>query len=446
MTAAEHYVLVGVARARERWSSDLARWSTSGAAPLEFVKCLTPDEARAVLGSGRRASALLLDARGPGVDRDLIAAAAEIGVPTIIVSDRTVHHDWDALGCATVIDHRLELQPLLDTLARHTVPVDRTRRPGRAAIRRESPAPRSRIVAVLGSGGGGSSTVAMADRPGDGAVRHRRGADRAGRRCSAGQPRHVPPHRRRHSRTSRTGRRPPLGPARPRRGPTTDVRGPAAWLLGAARASACRRLGDVAPPFRGRIAGRARREPSTRWCWTSIPTSTARWRQGPRTSRIVTRSPSPRSSVPTWSWSSDDLTCMDCMHSPRSSRTCSTAEFRRTGCSPWSPNRLAPPRAGRRSPPPSRRWRTPAPIATASRWVRSSTSAVSAAWTTSMIESVRSPRRCVSRCGDSSVPARSGGTSPAARGPAPRATGRSGGERSPPRRFGPHGGARSEVA
>ena len=45
MTGDGQYVLVGVARARERWSSDLARWATSGAAPIEFVKCLTADEA-----------------------------------------------------------------------------------------------------------------------------------------------------------------------------------------------------------------------------------------------------------------------------------------------------------------------------------------------------------------------------------------------------------------
>ena len=32
MTGDGQYVLVGVARARERWSSDLARWATSRAA------------------------------------------------------------------------------------------------------------------------------------------------------------------------------------------------------------------------------------------------------------------------------------------------------------------------------------------------------------------------------------------------------------------------------
>ena len=74
------YVIVGVARTRQGWFSEVARWSTSGAAPVEFLKCLTTDEARALLGSGRRASALLVDAATPGLDRELTADAAAFGV------------------------------------------------------------------------------------------------------------------------------------------------------------------------------------------------------------------------------------------------------------------------------------------------------------------------------------------------------------------------------
>jgi hypothetical protein len=153
MTGDGQYVLVGVARARERWSSDLARWATSGAAPIEFVKCLTADEANAVLGTGRRASALLLDARGPGIDRDLIATAADLGTPTIVVSDRSVHRDWDALGCAAVVDHELDPATLLrcwpGTPSRST---GRVVLGGPAEARRE---PARRVLAVVGPGGTG---------------------------------------------------------------------------------------------------------------------------------------------------------------------------------------------------------------------------------------------------------------------------------------------------
>ena len=79
-----------------------------------------------------------------------------------MVTDGSVHRDWDALGCAAVIDHRLELGPLLDVLTRHTLAVDRSRRPGRTSIRRDPGARRGRLLAVLGRGGAGTSTVAMA--------------------------------------------------------------------------------------------------------------------------------------------------------------------------------------------------------------------------------------------------------------------------------------------
>ena len=159
---AEQYVLVGVSRAREQWASDLTRWATSGAAPIEFVQCLTVEEALVVLGTGRRVSALLVTARGPGADRELVDAAASHGVPTIVVADPTVHRDWDALGVAAVVDHDGSPRTLVETLAATTLPVDRTRRPGRTRLHR-SPGPRrGGLVAVMGTGGSGSSTVAMA--------------------------------------------------------------------------------------------------------------------------------------------------------------------------------------------------------------------------------------------------------------------------------------------
>lgn len=160
--SAEQYVLVGVSRAREQWASDLTRWATSGAAPIEFVQCLTVDEALVVLGTGRRVSALLVTARGPGADRELIDAAATHGVPTIVVADPTVHRDWEALGVAAVVDHDGDPRTLIEALAATTSPVDRTRRPGRTRLHRSPGARRGRLLAVMGTGGSGSSTIAMA--------------------------------------------------------------------------------------------------------------------------------------------------------------------------------------------------------------------------------------------------------------------------------------------
>jgi cellulose biosynthesis protein BcsQ len=156
------YVLIGVGRSRERWFAELGRWSTTGAAPIDFVRCLSPDEALAVLGSGRRASALLVDARGPAIERDLVAVAAQLGVPTVVVTNGGVHRDWDALGCAAVIDADFDRRQLLEVLQAHTAPVDRSRRPARIDLGTTPRRHRSPLVGVVGSGGVGSSTVAMA--------------------------------------------------------------------------------------------------------------------------------------------------------------------------------------------------------------------------------------------------------------------------------------------
>jgi hypothetical protein len=156
------FVLIGVGRSRERWFAELGRWSTTGAAPIDFVRCLSSEEALAVLGSGRRASALLVDARGPSLDRELVASAASLQVPTLVVTDGTVHRDWDALGCAAVIDADFDRRQLLDTLRLHSAPVDRSRRPGRIDLDGAQRRHRSTLIGVLGTGGAGSSTVAMA--------------------------------------------------------------------------------------------------------------------------------------------------------------------------------------------------------------------------------------------------------------------------------------------
>ena len=124
MSSDERFVLIAVGRGREPWLTELGRWSTSGAEPVDVLRCLGGDEALATLGSGRRASALLVDARS-ALDRDLVAAAAAQQVPTIVVSDGSVHRDWDARGCATVIDAEFGRDRLIAVLSELTAPVDR---------------------------------------------------------------------------------------------------------------------------------------------------------------------------------------------------------------------------------------------------------------------------------------------------------------------------------
>ena len=159
---ADQFVVLGLARSRCAWFSELARWSTSAVAPIEYVKCLTPDEARAVIGSGRRLSALVVDAGIPRLDRDLVALATSVDAATLVVDDGATRRDWDGLGCAAVLPDDFGPQELVELLVRHASPVDRTTRRRSHAVIQRSERPAAPLIGVTGAGGTGVSTVAMA--------------------------------------------------------------------------------------------------------------------------------------------------------------------------------------------------------------------------------------------------------------------------------------------
>ncbi len=98
MSGGERYVVLGLGQARSPWFRDLARMATAGSVPLEFVKCVSHEEAHVRLASGRAFSALLVDGGLPGVDRDLIGDARRAGVAVLVVEHPRVARDWDALG------------------------------------------------------------------------------------------------------------------------------------------------------------------------------------------------------------------------------------------------------------------------------------------------------------------------------------------------------------
>ena len=86
--SAERYVLLGLAPARAAWFGALAQWATSASIAAEFIKCVSGDEVRARLASGRTYSALIVDATDPSFDRDLVDAATAAGTPVIVVADQ----------------------------------------------------------------------------------------------------------------------------------------------------------------------------------------------------------------------------------------------------------------------------------------------------------------------------------------------------------------------
>ena len=159
---ADHYVVLGLAHTRSRWFGEVARWSTTGAAPLEFVKCMKPDEVRAIVGSGRRVSALLVDGSLTHFDRDLVAAVSEAGAVTIVVDERASGNDWEATGCAAVLDAGFDRSALMEVLSRFARVVDRNDRRPTSATVSAGRAGSGLLIAVTGSGGTGASTLAIA--------------------------------------------------------------------------------------------------------------------------------------------------------------------------------------------------------------------------------------------------------------------------------------------
>jgi hypothetical protein len=160
----ERYVVAGLAHVRAGWFTDVARWSTVGSLPVEFVKCLSVDELRAHLASGRRLSAALLDARLPAVDRDLLAATGRSGAAPLVVVDGSDRTGWAELGAADVLALPLDATSVWSALVAHAAPipsVDATAGPETPP----EPVPggwRAPLVAVTGVPGSGRSTVAAA--------------------------------------------------------------------------------------------------------------------------------------------------------------------------------------------------------------------------------------------------------------------------------------------
>ncbi|HEX2381737.1 MAG TPA: hypothetical protein VHI95_03810, partial [Acidimicrobiales bacterium] len=79
MARGDRYVALGLAHARSTWFREVGRWSTSAALPLEFLKCVTVEEVRARLRTGRPLSALLVDGTVSSLDRDLVDEAKSGG-------------------------------------------------------------------------------------------------------------------------------------------------------------------------------------------------------------------------------------------------------------------------------------------------------------------------------------------------------------------------------
>ncbi len=156
----DRWVVLGLAPVRSAWFGQLAHWATAGTVPVELLRCQSIEELRARLVGPRPVSAALIDAAIPGLDRDLVSGGPA-HCPVIVVGGRDDR--WSCLGAAAVLEPGFGPVALLDALgatARPVVEADRV--PGEPAdAASPEPAP-GRMVTVCGSGGVGTSTVAVA--------------------------------------------------------------------------------------------------------------------------------------------------------------------------------------------------------------------------------------------------------------------------------------------
>jgi len=161
----EHYVVLGVARPRAKWLADVGSWATSSTLPIEFIRCVSVDEARARLRSDRRYSALLVDEMCTNLDRDVLEAARKAHCVPIIVSDSPGRRDWTRLGAACVLAEPLTPDTLFSALQEHALGIERRQITElRPSLQSDfaSTETNGRLVTVIGSGGTGTSSVAMA--------------------------------------------------------------------------------------------------------------------------------------------------------------------------------------------------------------------------------------------------------------------------------------------
>ncbi|MEX0592311.1 MAG: hypothetical protein WD152_02465, partial [Nitriliruptoraceae bacterium] len=130
--------------------------------PMDFIRCVSIDEARARLSTGRSWSAMIVGGDVIGVDRDLFAAAGRAGAPVIVVTTTDAQR-WRDLGAAAVLDPAAEPDDVLDALRAHAEPLGGSRQaPEDAEVDRAALPPVGHLVAVTSSGGTGASVCAMA--------------------------------------------------------------------------------------------------------------------------------------------------------------------------------------------------------------------------------------------------------------------------------------------
>jgi len=161
------FVILGTSGTRARWFTEVGSWASGGAAPIEFVRCVSVAEVIGRLRGGARASAVLVDATTPGVDRELSSCCDRSDVALLRVSDPRHGGPTDRDADGAVLPPSFGVEELLATLQSVARPVRwRTvMHAGELTDRADDPVDatyRGRLTVVCGRGGAGASVTAMA--------------------------------------------------------------------------------------------------------------------------------------------------------------------------------------------------------------------------------------------------------------------------------------------
>ena len=155
------YVLLGLASGEPAWLEAVARLVGRRSADDEFIRCTGSVDLATRLGTGRPFSAVLVDHRTVGLDRELVRRASAAGCPVIVVGGADDPGRLASLGATAHMVDPPSLQDLDGMLARHATPIGRIDDLRLGLRAEDGPAGwTGRMVAVTGPGGTGASTVA----------------------------------------------------------------------------------------------------------------------------------------------------------------------------------------------------------------------------------------------------------------------------------------------
>jgi MinD-like ATPase involved in chromosome partitioning or flagellar assembly len=157
----DRYVILGLGRPRSPWFGNVALWTTAGAVPAEFHKCLSAADVRRRLSSLQLHSALIVEEGIADLDRDLIETARRANTPTFVISNSN-EQEWLELGAASVLPGDLTPALLLQTLTGNATIISTTRVDDADASIEHITERQGRLIAVTGPGGTGASTIAIA--------------------------------------------------------------------------------------------------------------------------------------------------------------------------------------------------------------------------------------------------------------------------------------------